>query len=70
MHQQTALSRSKSVLIEVSDARTASVGGHFFQKHEILIHSDSPLLFLPLGPKMSDLEKKYLRLQEDLLLFR
>ena len=30
MRWQNALSRSKSFLIGVSDARTASVGGHFF----------------------------------------
>ncbi len=68
--RRTALSRSKSVLIGVSDAGTASVGSHSFQKHEVSIDSDSPLSSLPSGPEMSDPEKEYWRLQEGLLLFR
>ena len=70
MRWQTALSRTKSVLIGVSDTGTASVRGHFFQKHEVSIDSDSLLLSLPSVPEMSDPEKEYWRLQEVLLLFR
>ena len=68
--RRTALSRSKSVLIGISDAGTASVGSHSFQKHEVSIDSDSPLSSLPSGSEMSDPEKEYWRLQEGLLLFR
>ena len=70
MHWQTTLSRSKNVLIEVFDAGTALVGGHFFQKYEVSIDSDSLLSSLPSGPKISDPEKEYGRLQEGLFLFR
>ena len=59
MHWQIALSKLKSVQIEVSDAGTVSVRGYSFQKHEVLIESDSPLLSLPSGAEMSDPEKEY-----------
>ena len=68
--RQTTLSRLKSVLIGVFDAGTASIGSHSFQKHEVLIDSDSPLLSLPSGPEIFDQEKEYWKLQEGLLLFR
>ncbi len=68
--QRTALSRSKNVLIGVFDAGAASIGSHSFQKHEVLIDSDSLLSSLPSGPEMSDPEKKYWKLQKSLLLFR
>lgn len=70
MRRQTALSKSKSIFIEVSDARIAVVGSHSFQRHEILIESDSPLLSLSSDAKMSDPEKEYWALQEGLILFR
>ena len=68
--QQTALSRSKIVLIGVFDTRIASVGGHVFQKHEFLIDNDLSLLSLPLSSEMSDYEKECWRLQKGLLLIR
>lgn len=57
MRRQTALSRSRSVLIGVSDPGTASVEGHSFQKHEVSIESNLPLLSLLSGAEISDLEK-------------
>ena len=70
MHRQTTLSKLKSVLIDVSNAGIASVGGDSFQKHEVSIDGDSPFSSLPSSPEMSDLEKEYWRLQEGLLLFK
>ena len=57
--RRTAISRSKSVLIGVSDAGAASVEGQSFQKHEVLIDIDSPLLSPLSAPEMSDPEKEY-----------
>ncbi len=68
--RQTALSRSKNVVIGVFDAGTASIESYSFQKHEVSIDSDSPLLSFPSGTEMSDLEKEYWNLQKSLLLFR
>ena len=68
--RKTALSRSKSVFIEVFNAKTVIVEGHVFQKHEVWIDSDLPLLFLPLVPEISDPEKEYWRLHKGLLLFK
>lgn len=41
--RRTALSKSKNVLIGVSEVRTISVGCHSFRKHEVSIGSDSPI---------------------------
>ena len=68
--RRTALSKSRNVLIGVSDAGSASVGSHSFQKHEVSIDSDSPFSSLPSGAEMSDPEKEYWKLQDSLLLFR
>ena len=68
--RQTALSGSKNVLIGVFDAGTASIGSHFFQKHEVSIDSDSSFLSLQSDPEMSDPEKEDWKLQEGLLLFK
>lgn len=57
--RQTALSRSKRVLIGVSDAGTPAVGGHSFQKHEVSIQNDLMLSSLPSGAEMFDPKKEY-----------
>lgn len=59
MHWQTTLSRLKSILIDVSDAGTALVESHSFQKYEVLIDTDLPLSSFPSSPEIFDPEKKY-----------